>query len=200
MLEEDREPEVGGLERRVLVLVQQQEILRLEVSVHHPHGMARVHDLHDRPQQRRRRPLRVMTPRDDPIEELPAGAQLHHEMHRLLVLVGPLQLDDVGLPREVVHDLDLPPHVLDVFLVGELPLGDGLASQLFVGGLVGAEMGDAELASPQLLAEGVGVADVLHRAAEHGADGGRLGRRGAGGGGDGRILDGGGVNGTRARG
>ncbi|URE05290.1 hypothetical protein MUK42_07639 [Musa troglodytarum] len=192
----NREPKVGSLERRILILVQQEEVLGLEVPVHHPHGMAGVDDLHDRPQQRRGRPLRVVAPGDDAIEQLPSRAQLHDEVHRLLVLESPLQLHDVGLPRQVVHDLDLPPDVLDVLLVGELPLRDGLAGVLLPGGLVGAKMGDAELAAPQLLPEGVSGADVLHGPAEHGADGsGRLRGRAEGGGGYGCRLDGGVIRG-----
>ncbi|URE46412.1 hypothetical protein MUK42_13608 [Musa troglodytarum] len=163
--------------------------------MHHPHGVAGMHDLHDGPQQRRGRPLGVMPSRDDPVEQLPASAQLHHQVHRLLVLVRPLQLHDVGLPRQVVHDLDLPPDVLDVLLVGELPLGDGLAGQLLPGGLVGAKMRHAELAPAELLPEGVCGADVLHRAAKNRADGGRFGRRGEGRRRDRGLLDGGIVRG-----
>lgn len=67
-LEEDGESKVRSLERRILVVVQQQKVLWLEVSMNHPHGMARVDYLHDRPQQRRGRPLRVVSPRDDPVK------------------------------------------------------------------------------------------------------------------------------------
>lgn len=74
LLEENRQPEIGGLERRVLILVEQKEVLGLEVPVYDPHGMARVHDLDDRPEQRGRSPLRVMPLGDDPVKQLSPGA------------------------------------------------------------------------------------------------------------------------------
>ena len=42
-LEEHREAEVDDLERRVLRFVREQEVLRLEVSVHHPVLVAQLH-------------------------------------------------------------------------------------------------------------------------------------------------------------
>jgi hypothetical protein len=138
-----------------------------------------VHDLHDGAEQGRGGALRVLALGDDAVEELPAGAELHDEVHRLLVLVGALELHDVGLPGQVVHDLHLAPHVLYVFLGGQLPLGDGLAREALPGGLVRAQAGDAELATSELLAHGVDGAHVLHGPSQDRADGrGRLGGRG----------------------
>ena len=180
--EEDGEPKVGGLERRVLVLAEEEEVLGLEVAVDDAHGVAGVDDLDDGAEERGGGALGVVALGDDPVEELPAGAELHDEVHRALVLVGALELHDAGLAGEVVHDLHLAPHVLDVLLGGQLPLADGLARELLARGLVRAQRRDAELPAPELLAHGVGALDVLHRAAQHGADGGRglvlRGRRG----------------------
>lgn len=177
---EDREAEIGGLERRVLVLIQEQEVLRLEIPMNNPHGMTRVHNLHDRPQQRGGCAFGVMPLGDDPVEELPTRAQLHDQMHRVLVLVRTLELDNVGLAGEVVHYLDLPPHVLDVLLIRQLPLRDRLAREVLAGLLVGAEMGHPELSSPQLLPHGVGGFYVFHRAPEDRADWGGFGWLGGG--------------------
>lgn len=98
-LEEDGEAEISGLERGVLVLVKEEKVLGLEVAVHHTHGVAGVHDLHDGPQQGCSSTLGVVAPCDDPVEQLPSRAQLHHQVHRLLVLVRASQLNDVRLPR-----------------------------------------------------------------------------------------------------
>lgn len=57
-----------------------------------------------------------------------------------------------------MHDLDLPPDVVVVLAAEELALGDGLAGVLGAGGLVGGEVGGAELALAELLAEVVVVA------------------------------------------
>lgn len=180
MLEEDGEAEVGGLKGRVLVLVEEEEVLGLEISVHDSHGVASVHDLHDGPEQRRGSPFGVVALGNDPVEELPSGAELHDEVDRVLVLIGALELHDVWLAGEVVHDLDLPPDILDVLLVRKLPLRDGLAGELLPGGLVGAQAGHTELASPQLLPNRVDRLQVLHGPAKDRPDRSRLGRLGGG--------------------
>lgn len=126
----------------------------------------------------------------------------------MAVLVGAAELDDVAVTREVVHDLHLPLHILDVIAVDELPRGDGLAGEALARSLVRDEVGDPELSPAELAAEGVGRAHVLHRASQNAAHGHlsrfrrrgrrRLGlRRGLGFGlgrrrrGRGRLVDGG---------
>ncbi|TQE10046.1 hypothetical protein C1H46_004336 [Malus baccata] len=94
---------------------------------------------------------------DDPIKQLAAGTELHDEVHEDGVLVGALDLDDAGVLGEVVHDLNLPPDVVVVLLAEELALGDGLAGVVGAGGLVGAEVGGAELSLAQFLAHQVMV-------------------------------------------
>jgi hypothetical protein len=143
--------------------------------VNDSHGMARVHDLNDRPQQRSRSALRVMPLGNNPIEKLSSGAQLHDQMDRVLVFIRALELHNVGLPGQVVHDLDLPPYVLNVLLVHKLSLGYGLASKLLARHLVGAKMGDPELAPAKLFSDRVNRPDVFHRPAQYGADRRRLG-------------------------
>ncbi|GER40732.1 dephospho-CoA kinase family [Striga asiatica] len=136
--------------------------------------MTRVHYLHNRPHQARGRPLRVMPFGNNPVEKLSSRAQLHHQMHRVLVLIRPPQLNYVGLAREVVHDLHLAPHVLDVLAVCQLALGDGLAREPLPALLVGAEVGNAELAPAQLLAHAVRGPDVFHGPAQDGPNRGGL--------------------------
>ncbi|CAA0822938.1 Unknown protein [Striga hermonthica] len=146
---EDRESEIGGLERCILCLAEQQEILGLQIPMNNPHRMARVHNLHNSPEQGGGRTLRVVALCYDAVEELPTGAELHDEVDRVLVLVGPLELDDVGLAREVVHDLDLTAHVLDVLLVGQLALGDGDGVVAVAAGLAEGSGGTFSSAAPR---------------------------------------------------
>jgi len=70
---------------------------------------------------------------------------------------------------QVVHDLDLAAHVLDVLLGDELPLGDGLAGEVLPRRLLDALLGGAELPLPELLAQGVEVLEPLGVAPQHGA-------------------------------
>ena len=132
--------------------------------MHDPHGVAAVHNGDDLPAERGGGALGVVAPGDDPVEELPALAELHDEVDRVAVLVGAPELDDVAVAREVVHDLHLAAHVLDVVPMRELPRRDGLAGVAAARGLVGGEVGDPELAPAELAPEGVGHADVLHGA------------------------------------
>uniref|UniRef100_J3LFY1 Uncharacterized protein n=1 Tax=Oryza brachyantha TaxID=4533 RepID=J3LFY1_ORYBR len=103
----------------------------------------------------------------DAVEQLAPGAELHHNVDVLLVLVGALDGDDVPVAREVVHDLDLAADVLDVLLGDELALGYGLAGVVHPGGEVGAEVGGAELPLPELAPERVVLAEARGRVAEH---------------------------------
>lgn len=122
--------------------------------------MASLDNPNDDPDQLGGLALAVVPALDDPVEELAAAAQFHDDVHAEGVLVGALDGDDVLVAREVVQDLDLPPHVLHVLLRDELPLGDGLAGVLGAGGELGAEVGGAELALPELAPKGIEVADV----------------------------------------
>jgi hypothetical protein len=121
---------------------------------------------------------------DDPVEELTASVELHDEVHRGLVLVGTLELHHARLAKEVVHDLHLAPHVLDVLLGRQLPLADGLARQLLPHRLVRAQRRHTELPPPQLLADAVRARHVIHGPPQHrvhggmGLDGRRCRRRG----------------------
>ncbi|URD86433.1 hypothetical protein MUK42_28199 [Musa troglodytarum] len=104
--------------------------------------------------------------RHDPVEQLPTLAQLHHEVHGVRVLVRGAEPHDVGVVRQSGHDGHLPPHVLDVDGGPQLALRDGLAGQRLPRLLVGAEVGDAELAAAELAAEHVLVADAAAVAAK----------------------------------
>jgi len=167
VLEEDGEAEVRGLERGVLLVIEEQEVLGLEIPVEDAHGVAAVDDGDDLAAERGGGALGVVALGDDAVEELPALAELHDEVDRVPVLVGSPELDDVAVAREVVHDLHLPAHVLDVVSVDELPRGDGLAGEALPGLPVRDEVGDPELAPPELAAEGVGRAHVLHGPSQH---------------------------------
>ena len=104
-----------------------------------------------------------MAPGDDPVEELPSLAELHDEVHGVLILVGGAEADDVGVRGHVAHDVHLPAHVLHVDGRPQLALGDGLARVARPRGGLRAQVRDAELAAAQLAAELVLRAEVPPR-------------------------------------
>lgn len=119
-----------------------------------------MHDGDDLPAERGGGPLGVVALGDDPVEELPALAELHDEVDGVAVLVHVPELDDVAVAGEVVHDLDLAADVVGVVAAEELAGRDGLAGVAAARAEVGGEDGDAELAPAELAAEGVEGADV----------------------------------------
>ena len=121
--------------------------------------MTHPNNLGDGPRHLRRRALAVMSPRHDPVKELPTLTQLHHEVHVLVVLVRCPELHNVGVVGEGVHDGHLATHVFDVDGGPKLPLWDGLAGELLLRLAVRAEVRDPELAAAQFAAQYVLVGD-----------------------------------------
>ncbi|BAT16064.1 Os12g0169950 [Oryza sativa Japonica Group] len=166
-LVEHGEPEIGGLERGVLGGAGEEEVLRLEVAVHDAERVAPFDDPDDGPDEQRGGALGVVALGDDAVEELAAGAELHDDVDEQRVLVGAPDADDVWVLGEVVHDLDLAPHVLVVLPAQQLPLGDGLARVLAAVGLPHAQVRGPELPLPQLLPDAVVVPHVRRLVGEH---------------------------------
>lgn len=140
--------------------------------MHYPHGVAIVQHCHNLPANHRRRSLAIVPLGYDPIEQLPAGAVLHDQVHRVPVLIHALELHHVGVPGQVVDHLHLAPEAVGV--VGGEKAADchGLAGAELAGAAVGAEVGDAELAAADLVADGVCLAEVAHGAAKDDAGAG----------------------------
>lgn len=168
-LEKHGEAKIRGFKRGSIVLAEEQEILGLEIPMHHSHGVTVMNHRHDLAAQVGGGTLGVMAFGDDPIEELAAGAELHDEIDGVTVLVSSFQLHDVTVAGEVVHDLHLPPDVIDVVAVNEFARGDGFARELFLRHFVGDQVGDPELTATQFAAEDVGGPDVFHGPAQDAA-------------------------------
>ncbi|WVZ19138.1 hypothetical protein V8G54_006460 [Vigna mungo] len=120
--------------------------------------MAHPHNFSDGARHGGGRTLAVVSAGDDSVEKFSSLAELHHEVHVLVVLVGSLELHDVGMLRKRGHDSHLAPHVLDVHGGPKLPLRDRFAGQRLLGFPVRAEVGDAELAPAQFPAQYVLIA------------------------------------------
>lgn len=156
----------------MLVGAQEQEVLRLQIPVHHSHGVAIVDDPDNLTAEIGGGALGVVALGDDPVEELAAGAELHDEIDGVAILVGAFELHDVPVAGHVVHDLDLAANVLDVVSVDQLPGGDRFARELLLRFLVGHQVGDTELSAPELAPKDVRRPDVLHGPPEDAAHGG----------------------------
>ena len=124
---ENRQPEVSCLKHSILLFTGEQEILRLEISMNDTHEMTNLNNIHNGPNDPSSSSLRVMSLSYNPIEQLTTRTQLHHQMHRLSILISTLDLDNVGLSGQVLHYLNLSLHILLVLLADQLPLQDGLA-------------------------------------------------------------------------
>ncbi|RRT53532.1 hypothetical protein B296_00034367 [Ensete ventricosum] len=129
--------------------------------MYHPHEMADVYNINNCTADGGCRPLRVIPLGNNPVKKLPSGTQLHDKVHRIFILIGPLEFDNICLPCKVLHDLDLPLDVLPVALIGQLPFRDGFAGVTEASRILGAEIGHAELATAQLLPESVQGPDIL---------------------------------------
>jgi hypothetical protein len=128
--------------------------------VHDALAMAKCDHLHEMAEEHGSLVLGEEATLLEAMEELPACAELHDEVHEVVVLVHRLEVNDVGVAREARHDLDLEPDAPDVVGGHEAVLGDGLAGEVLAGDQVGAGPDDAELAPPELRAERVAVLEA----------------------------------------
>lgn len=74
---------------------------------------------------------------------------------------------NIGMLREVVHYLDLPPDVLIILPTYKLPLGDRFACILGIVRLVSAHIGGAKLTLAQLLANLIEISYIGGFMREH---------------------------------
>ena len=74
---------------------------------------------------------------NNPIEELPASAELHNQINRMPVLEHGYKLHNILVASEMMHYLNFSPHVLDIVFAVEFPRGDGLAGELAVSWFAG---------------------------------------------------------------
>ena len=93
-----------------------------------PHVMAVCDDADDDADERRRVALAVAPLLHDGVKELAAVAHVHGEADIALVLVHAADAHHVGVPRQVVHDLHLAPHVVDLLGAAQLALGNDLSN------------------------------------------------------------------------
>ena len=124
----ERPPKVDQLKVAIFLLVQEQDILGPEVSVHNFLRVAIVQGEHDLFEDNSRLLLGKVLLHNDVVEKLASRAHLHHHVNVLLVLKGLVELDNVGV-IEFSEYLDLVEKlasIIDLFLGDHLdgsPLG-----------------------------------------------------------------------------
>lgn len=143
--EEDRETKINGLEGKIIILVNQQEVLRLQISMHNPKRMASLNNPNNNPGQLSGPPLTVVSPLDNAVEELAAGAKLHNNMDIERILISTFDGDNVLVTSQMVHYLNLPPNILNILSGDQLPLRDRLAGVLGPRRVLDAQIGCPEL-------------------------------------------------------
>jgi len=142
-LEEDRETKTDDLEGDIPGDSIKQEILRLEIPMNNPMSVAPFHHPNNCLHQLGSLSFGVMPLLNDPVKKLTPSTQLHDNVHRKLVLVASLHPCDVGVIRQMVQDLNLPPHIIVIFFA-QLLLWDGFAGVSLPCLLVGADVGGAQ--------------------------------------------------------
>lgn len=116
------ETKISGFESGTFLVTIEQEVVGLEVSVHDSKRMASVHDFNNSLHQLGSLSLTVMPLPHNPMKQLFAFAQLHHQVHGRRVLVRASDLHHVRLLRQALHYLNLPQNVVVVLGVEELAL------------------------------------------------------------------------------
>lgn len=159
-LEEYRKAKINGFERRVLLLVREQEVLRLKIPMNHTMLVAELNNLNNRLRDSSGSTFSIVPSSNDAIEELAALAELHNKMNSMLILTSLPKRHDARAPRKMAHDGDLPPHILNVNGSAKLPLGNGLAGKQLPGILVHTKVGDAKLTAAELAVNEVLLLDV----------------------------------------
>mmetsp|Transcript_3060 Transcript_3060/g.4918 ORF Transcript_3060/g.4918 Transcript_3060/m.4918 type:complete len:391 (-) Transcript_3060:228-1400(-) len=97
------EPEVADLEVCIVVRGGQQQVLALEVPVHHVAGVQVGQRADQRGGQLPRRALVVVVPRHQPVEQLPAGHQLEDQVGDVVLSEGVVQADHVRVVQLPQH-------------------------------------------------------------------------------------------------
>jgi len=165
---EDREAKIDDLEGGIIGKGIKQEILRLEIPMDDPKSVAAFHHPNNGLDQLGSLTLAVMTLLRDPIEKLTPTTQLHHKVHRKLVLIASLYSCHVGVLRQMVHDLNLPPHIIVLLLAQKFGLWDGFAGVRLSCLLVGADVGGGQVPfSQHLLPHNVVVLQVRGLVRQH---------------------------------
>lgn len=99
---ENGESEIRGFDLRQIITGCHEEILWFEISMHDAHEMTDMDYVDYLSTNPRSFLLGVASFLYDPVEQLPAGAQLHDQMHAPVVLIGAVKLHDVGLTRKML--------------------------------------------------------------------------------------------------
>lgn len=148
---EDREAKIDDLEGGLTGRGIKQEIFRFKIPMDDPKSVAPFDHPNNGLHQLGSLTFAVMPLLSDPIEKLTPTTQLHHKVHRKLVLIDSLYPCHIGLLRQMVHDLNLPPHIITLLLAQELGLWDGFAGVTLPCLLVGAEVGGGQVPFSQHL-------------------------------------------------
>mmetsp|Transcript_6914 Transcript_6914/g.21503 ORF Transcript_6914/g.21503 Transcript_6914/m.21503 type:complete len:281 (-) Transcript_6914:196-1038(-) len=144
LTEDVAEPEVYDLDTPVLV---KQQVLRLQVPVHHLHLVHLLHAGHDLVEEAARLGLLYPPARDDVVEELAAAGVFHDEVQLPPGLDDLVKLDDVGV-SDKLEDVHLTSDALNIGNLHDSILLQDLHGHAFAREDVAAELHLAEGAFP----------------------------------------------------
>lgn len=128
--------------------------------MHNPKRMTSFDNANDNFGQLSGLPLGIMTSLDNPIKELTSGTKLHNNMDIKGILVSTLDGNNILMTGQMMHNLNLPPDILDILFGNKFPLGNRFASIFNRGGIVKSQKSSTELTLTELSAKSVYITYV----------------------------------------
>mmetsp|Transcript_1040 Transcript_1040/g.3256 ORF Transcript_1040/g.3256 Transcript_1040/m.3256 type:complete len:460 (-) Transcript_1040:174-1553(-) len=128
--------EINGADRRIRRAVLEHKVFRLQVAVHDAQLVAVINALHNRAQRFRRILFTILALFDNAIEQFTTRQEFHDDIHVFVTLIRTNELDNILVPRKMVQNPDLVPHVFNILGVLKLALGNRLTRALTPGSLL----------------------------------------------------------------
>ena len=111
--------------------------------------------------------LRIVPPLNNPIKKLPTYTKLHNNMNSHCIFKSTHNRYHIGMPCQMVHNLNLPPNILHIFPRRQLPLGNRFTCKLFPIRLLHAKVRGSKLPLPQLSAQTIDLLQILSVPLQH---------------------------------
>ena len=103
----------------------------------------------------------VMPTCNDPIEKLATFTKLHDKINGIHILISFLEGHNIRMCRQMPHNLDLSPYILNVNIGPQLAFSYGLTSKCLIGLKIDTFVRNAKLAAAEFFAKAVFLEYVI---------------------------------------